>query len=125
MGQPSVLLVDDDAGCRIALLHNLALRNIKVSCVTNGEEALRELQRSPMAFTAIVLDLRMPVMDGTEFLRRYKGDRPVILTSGYGTECDLPRPVHMIIPKPIDVPLLVDTILDLASTNPSERPAER
>jgi CheY-like chemotaxis protein len=118
MGQPSILLVDDDAACRITLLHNLTLRKIRVACATNGAEALRELQTAATEFTAIVLDLRMPVMDGAEFLRRYEGSRPVILTSGHGTECDLPRAVHMIIPKPIDVPLLVNAILDLAIVNP-------
>ncbi|MDP4025393.1 response regulator [Methylobacterium sp. NEAU 140] len=54
--------------------------------VTNGEEALAELEKVPFRFDAVFSDVVMPGMGGialAEELRRRRPDLPVVLTSGY------------------------------------------
>ena len=68
-----VLLVDDDPEIQALLKSGLALDNLDVHCVSNGEKALRFLERDTPA--AVLLDLRMPVMDGFEFLDRMRESR--------------------------------------------------
>ncbi|RZK56786.1 MAG: response regulator [Hymenobacter sp.] len=72
---PSVLLVDDDATTNF--LNELLLKRLGVAdhicVVTDGEQALALLTQ-PAAFqpTLLLLDVKMPVMDGIEFLRAYQ-----------------------------------------------------
>ena len=68
-----VLVVDDDVEIQALLATGLDEDGIDVHCVGNGEEALRHLQRDTPA--AVLLDLRMPVMDGFEFLERMRESR--------------------------------------------------
>ena len=68
-----VLVVDDDVEIQALLTSGLGEDGIDVHCVGNGEEALRALQRDTPA--AVLLDLRMPVMDGFQFLKRMRESR--------------------------------------------------
>jgi CheY-like chemotaxis protein len=68
-----VLVVDDDVEVQALLTTGLAEDGIDVRCVANGEEALHSLKRDTPA--AVLLDLRMPVMDGFEFLQRMRESR--------------------------------------------------
>jgi DNA-binding response OmpR family regulator len=52
----------------------------EVVCAGDGEEGLRVANRT--RHDAILLDLKMPVMDGTEFARRYRasgGGKPIVV----------------------------------------------
>ena len=68
-----ILLVDDDPEVQTLLTKGLAVDDLEVHCVSNGEEALLFLERDTPA--AVLLDLRMPVMDGFEFLDRMRKSR--------------------------------------------------
>ena len=68
-----VLLVDDDTEVQTLIKGGLAADGLEVHCVGNGEEALLYLERDTPA--AVLLDLRMPVMDGFEFLKRMRESR--------------------------------------------------
>ena len=68
-----VLVVDDDPEIQALLKNGLELDGLDVHCVSNGEEALAFLERDTPA--AVLLDLRMPVMDGFEFLDRMRESR--------------------------------------------------
>lgn len=60
--QPTVLVVDDEAGIRKMLNEVLSLEGIPVETAINGREALDILAKSgPMV---VLLDLLMPVLDG-------------------------------------------------------------
>jgi len=83
-GPGNILLVDDDADIREGLAFCLRLEGHLVVEAENGLLALRALA-SRTAFRLVVLDLRMPVMDGPTFLiRKAKGEHaalPVVIFS--------------------------------------------
>jgi CheY-like chemotaxis protein len=81
----TVLIVDDDADNRDLLSHLFRRDGHEVACAASGKEAIDVLtQRDP---TLVLLDLRMPGMDGVEFLRVIRSYLrwqmlPVIVLSG-------------------------------------------
>jgi two-component system response regulator AtoC len=80
-----VLVADDEKNIRDSIARYLGLENIESVCVENGLAAQRLLQEQ--VFSAGIIDLRMPAMDGLELLRwlREEGPRlPVIMISAYG-----------------------------------------
>ena len=68
----SVLVVDDDEGVALTFSRMLRLHGYRVQTATNPETglALATAQRPD----AIILDLRMPIVGGLEFLRRLRSD---------------------------------------------------
>lgn len=68
MTRPSVLIIDDELAVREAVAEDLRRENYDLLFANNGAEGL-QLSRETQP-TAIILDLRMPVMDGLEFLSR-------------------------------------------------------
>lgn len=64
-----ILIVDDDESIRLIVRLCLAEEGYRVEEAANGEVAFEVLKRFDPAL--ILLDLRMPVMDGWEFARRY------------------------------------------------------
>ncbi len=80
-----VLVVDDDKATQAMLEATLSAEGLEVHCVGNGEEALLVLAKESPA--AVLLDIRMPVMDGFEFLDQLRANRyhmglPVIVMTG-------------------------------------------
>jgi len=69
MTQPRVLVIDDDAAVREAVAEDLKREGYDLHFATNGVEGLQRLQEIDP--TVIILDLRMPVMDGQEFLTQF------------------------------------------------------
>ncbi len=81
-GGPVVLLVDDDAGIRRTVTAGLELEGFEIVSASGGRAALEAAERVRPA--AILLDLAMPDLDGTEVLRalRARGDEvPVCVLS--------------------------------------------
>jgi two-component system nitrogen regulation response regulator NtrX len=80
----SILVVDDEAAIRESLRMVLEFEGYRVEEAKNGLEALQKVRERPPH--AILLDLRMPEMDGAETLRslRERGyDMPVLVVSGH------------------------------------------
>ncbi|MES1206761.1 MAG: response regulator, partial [Pseudomonadota bacterium] len=69
----SILVVDDDTDMREGLCDALIEEGYAVSAAINGAEAVRKLVNTSRP-DLILMDLRMPVMDGYEFLKRRDGD---------------------------------------------------
>ena len=85
-----VLLVDDDSAVRRTLARFLGRDGLTVVEADNGQQALTYLQSGGSA-SVIVLDLRMPVMDGFKFREEQRrnsllADIPVIVLSGADSE---------------------------------------
>jgi len=77
-----ILVVDDDAGIRLALERALRLEGFAVSQAADGEQALAAVAAEPPAI--VVLDVTMPGIDGVEVTRRLRGqgdDVPILILS--------------------------------------------
>jgi PAS domain S-box-containing protein len=83
-----ILVVDDTAVNRMILRETLTPRGVLVTCVESGQSALDEIDRAAAGgnpYRAVLLDCRMPGMDGIEVARRIRRrglgprDRPIIL----------------------------------------------
>jgi DNA-binding response OmpR family regulator len=81
-----ILIVDDEKNICLTLSQALEILEAETDTALNGEEALTKLENKE--FGLILLDLRMPGMDGMEVLRRVREIRPdirVIILTAYGT----------------------------------------
>jgi FixJ family two-component response regulator len=86
MRSKRILLVDDEKNIRLTLARSLQPLGLETESAVNGEEALAQLQRKE--FGLMLLDLKMPGMDGMEVLRRVSETRPdirVIIITAHGT----------------------------------------
>jgi len=84
--QTQVLVVDDDEVVRRSYQRSLQTAHYNVEAVFNGEDALAALQHKP--FDVVLLDLRMPGMDGMDVLKAIKQAWPkseVVVITGYPT----------------------------------------
>ena len=111
----SILLIDDDADLRRALRDFLMHAGFVVHMARDGQHGLNVLERIPPP-DLILLDYKMPVMDGKRFLavlRRTPDLQtlPVILLSAATREWSGARlEVIDVLTKPIDLDLLLDTV---------------
>ena len=91
MSRPSILVVDDDQAVRDAVAEDLKRENYDLLFAENGLEGLRMVRDAPP--TVIILDLRMPVMSGLDFLEQIqlKPSDPysVIVLTAYGDDDSL------------------------------------
>lgn len=111
----TILLVDDEKWIRDSSQRFLAGSGYEVITAENGQVALNFLSRNPVDL--ILLDLKMPVMGGEEFLgamRPRYPDIPVIVITGHGSldtavSC-MKEGVYDFITKPFDLPQLLLSI---------------
>jgi two-component system response regulator AtoC len=81
-----ILIIDDEENFRHMLSVILKKEGYDVETASNGEEGLQKIALSP--FDQILCDIRMPQMDGLEFLREAQKigvDATIIMMSAYGT----------------------------------------
>jgi DNA-binding NtrC family response regulator len=81
----SILIIDDDKAIRKTLTEILRYEGYKVDEAADGEEGLRKF--SSTAYDLVLCDVKMPKMDGIEFLEKSKminPDVPIIVISGHG-----------------------------------------
>jgi CheY-like chemotaxis protein len=113
----NILIVDDSNDMRDLLTVLLESKGYSVESRTNGAEALTLLNSGLPLPTLILLDLRMPVMDGIAFLESQKKsgllkDIPVILMTAEDDLTVVNRRfgVQEILPKPLNVSSVLDAI---------------
>jgi DNA-binding NtrC family response regulator len=85
MSIANVLLVDDEAEFVETFSERLELRDLEISKAFNGEEALQVLETN-RTIELVILDVKMPGMDGIETLAEIKKRYPlveVIMLSGH------------------------------------------
>jgi len=86
MVNPIVLFVDDEIEYLQILMKRMGKRGVRVSGATSGEEALEWLGQH--AVDVVVLDVKMPGLDGIQTLREIKKIKPlveVIVLSGHAS----------------------------------------
>jgi signal transduction histidine kinase/FixJ family two-component response regulator len=132
-----VLLADDNRVNREVVKLFLSSHNVRITEAENGREVLDALERA--TFDIVLLDIHMPVMDGTEALKTLRGsntpykDIPVIALTADAMAGDRERYLGMganaHITKPIDQGDLLSAIARLqvhkpASDAPAVAPAD-
>ncbi|HBK86890.1 MAG TPA: two-component system response regulator [Firmicutes bacterium] len=114
MSNLKVLIVDDQSGIRRLLTEYFKHEGWRPVEATNGQEALDLLPENP---DVILLDIKMPVMDGIDCLTRLRQshpDLPVIVMTAYG-ELEVMQQAEDLgisakVLKPFDVIALRDTV---------------
>jgi CheY-like chemotaxis protein len=122
----SVLLVDDDADVRALLGDYLTEQGFAVHAARDGRHALQLLAHIA-APDVILLDYRMPVMNGSQFLARRRWNPrlrsiPVIILSAWNRQWAGARLDAMeVLSKPVDLDRLLTLVNRVSEQSPSIR----
>lgn len=82
----NILIIDDEKAIRKTLTEILSYEGYKIDDAENGDDGLKRLKEKN--YDVVLCDIKMPKMDGIEFLekaREARPDVPVIMISGHGT----------------------------------------
>lgn len=83
---PIILVIDDDQIVREAIRDILDIIDVGVIDASNGEEGIALFRENIEQIDGVILDRRMPRMDGLEtmkFLRQINASIPIIMSSGF------------------------------------------
>lgn len=112
--KPPVLVVDDEYGPRESIAFSLA-QEFAVDTAERAKEALTKLRTR--SYAAVVLDIRMPEMDGIRALEEVRKIDPhvsVIMLTGYGTLLTAQQAMvagaNQFLRKPPDIPELIEAV---------------
>ncbi len=112
---PKVLLVDDEKEFVRTLSDRLQTRNFDSAVVYDGEQALSFVEAETPE--VIIVDLKMPGIDGIEVLRRVKREKPetaVIILTGHGSDkvekLAMDLGAYAFLRKPVDIDVLAETM---------------
>ncbi|RLB70812.1 MAG: hypothetical protein DRH03_06655, partial [Deltaproteobacteria bacterium] len=87
-----VVIVDDEAEIRNVLERIVRHENLIPDSYADGQEALEALQESHDDVLLVITDIKMPRLNGIEFMRLASHDfpdTPFIVTSGHGTKKEI------------------------------------
>src|SRR5512141_1200740 len=82
----TILIVDDERNIQLTLARALTLEGYVAETASGGQEALEKIAALPV--DAVVMDVKMPDLDGLTVLERARATRPdlpVIIMSGHGS----------------------------------------
>jgi two-component system, NtrC family, nitrogen regulation response regulator NtrX len=82
----NLLIIDDERAIRKTLSEILTFEGYKIEEASDGEEGLKKF--SEKSYDAVLCDIKMPKIDGLEFLQKAvekNPDVPIIMISGHGT----------------------------------------
>ncbi|MGB5896604.1 MAG: CHASE2 domain-containing protein [Geitlerinemataceae cyanobacterium] len=115
--KPTLLIVDDRWENRSVIINVLEPLGIQIIEATHGEEGWKKSQE--FSLDAIVTDIKMPVMDGIEMIRKIRSvsqfkEIPIVVSSASVFEADrqeaLEAGADRFLPKPISVDALLATL---------------
>lgn len=116
MQEYKILIVDDEADFIQSLTDRLEVRKMRAEVAMGGEEALEKVAKDEPE--VMVLDLKMPGMDGLEVLQRVKTAYPttqVIILTGHGSNEARDKAKEMGAYAYLEKPVEMDTLLETVS----------
>src|ERR1700753_4212025 len=118
----NILIIDDEKAIRKTLSEILSYEGYKIDEAGDGEEGLKKVKEKE--YDVILCDIKMPKIDGLEFLvkkRETHPDIPIIMSSGHGTKETAVEAVkkgaYDYISKPPDLNRLLITIRNAMDKN--------
>lgn len=121
MAIANILLVDDEIPFVDTMIKRLTKRNMDVLPAYGGEEALKKLKENKRV-EVVILDVKMPGMDGIETLKEIKKAFPlveVIMLTGHATVESAIDGMKLgafdYLMKPSDIDVLVEKVTDAAA----------
>jgi DNA-binding NtrC family response regulator len=118
-----VLFVDDEEDFVRTMAERMEMREVGSDVALDGEQALEMLQEEVP--DVMVLDLRMPGIDGMEVLRRVKKQYPqmeVIIMTGHGSDKDEAEARRLgafdYLRKPVDINHLMEIVREAGRSDP-------
>ena len=121
MAIANILLVDDEVPFVDTMIKRLTKRNLEVLPAYAGEESLKKLAENKRV-EVVVLDVKMPGMDGIETLKEIKRQFPlveVIMLTGHATVESAIEGMKLgafdYLMKPSDIDLLVEKVTEAAT----------
>jgi CheY-like chemotaxis protein len=117
MKEFKVLMVDDEEDFVRTLAERMKMRDLDSDVALSGEEALQIVEGQVP--DVMVLDLKMPGIDGMEVLRRVRKSYPevqVVVVTGHGSDKD-EEEAHRLgafayLRKPVEIEILIRTLRD-------------
>lgn len=112
-----VMIVDDETVARVSLAEVLRLEGYQVATAASGEEAMSLLRKDDDPYDLIILDLKMPGMDGLEVTEEVKKKFPrtvIILLTAFATlETAIQairKGAHDYLLKPCPIPEIIESV---------------
>src|SRR5881394_593097 len=112
-----ILVIDDETAIREAIRMTLEYEGYRIDEARSGQDGIDKATRTAAPYDAILLDIKMPILDGIEVLENLKEQRvasPVIMVSGHGdvhtaVECTK-RGAYDFLEKPLNRDKLLLTV---------------
>jgi len=115
MSARRILIVEDEQDVRVTMYHAFSGHGYEVTTAANAATALELLAQ--VQVDVALLDYRLPDMDGLDLYHRIKDRQPDLLcifVTAYATvdmiEAALDAGVCRILPKPVDIPEILDAV---------------
>lgn len=112
-GVPHILIAEDELANALFLHKSLKKEGYQITVVKNGREAVDFCKSNP-EISAVLMDIKMPEMDGyeaTKLIRKFRKELPVIGVSAFDLHDDQQKALEAgcndYIPKPVDRDLLL------------------
>lgn len=125
MTRASILIVDDDRVFRLSTAELLRAEGHETDEAANADAAVQRLRSK--AFDLVILDLRMPGIDGLallEAIRVWGHNVPVLMISGFGTIDTAVRALHLgaddFLTKPVEPAVLTARVEELLARRPQQ-----
>ncbi|MBS3754504.1 MAG: response regulator [Desulfobacterales bacterium] len=124
MSDPTaILLVDDEEEFVSTLAERLEIRGFESKAAYSGDQALSLIESND--YDVVVLDVKMPGMDGLEVMNHIKARRPempVILLTGHGSTKEGMEGMHKgafdYLMKPLDIDELISKVQEALGSQP-------
>lgn len=121
MALANVLLVDDEVPFVETMTKRLTRRDLDIISAFSGDEALAQLKANPN-IEVVILDVKMPGMDGIETLAEIKKAHPlkeIVMLTGHATVESaidgMKKGAYDYLMKPCDIDALVNKVTEAAA----------